>query len=681
MTARAPRSVALAVALPELIPTFVAGFGLVAMVALISHSYHVPVVLPVGALVGLLAAALRWRGLDRDHAPAARDRWSVLVVFAGVAVWTVWNVLHTAQDLKAERDPATYLLTAQWLAAHGQLPIATGSDVFGAVPGLDPASAGFSAINSNELYAQGNHLFPALIAVGGRFGGLDALFRADAVISGLALVALFGLARRIVGPWPAVAVTAAMAAGLPMIYVARDAFSEPLTLLLVCGGLAQLTAASRTRRVADLGLAALCIGSTAMARIDGQVVVAALVPVIAVLLATAPAGRRRAAVLGAAAMVVAAAVPSLLGFWDVAWLSSGYFHDQHHNIVTVLTACVALLVVLLPLAVLTWWAPFRRHLSDPVLLRRAGLAAGALVVVGFLLAVSRPFWNHPVGPTDNLFLETVQRAQGLGVDGYRLYDEYTLYWQAMYLGWPAVVLAFGGFVLVLRALFVRRRIELLGSTVVGGALSVLYLATSQITPDQPWAMRRYVPVVMPMLLIWAMYAVVGVWRERARVRWAARPTAVALTAVVVAWPVVVSWPSRSVRDQYPLAADVAELCRVLSPHGAVLALDEDARLNYGQTVRGVCDVPASSLVTATRAQLAEVDRAAAAHGRVLYGLATDPDGLHLAPAGTEPFVSQVVQRWPTTLQRVPDGAQRQTLQIYLLRIGADGSMTPVSSAP
>ena len=32
-------------------------------------------------------------------------------------------------------------------------------------------------------------------------------------------------------------------------------------------------------------------------------------------------------------------------------------------------------------------------------------------------------------------------------------------------------------------------------------MSALYLWTSEVAPDQPWAMRRYVPVVLPLMLI------------------------------------------------------------------------------------------------------------------------------------------------------------------------------------
>ena len=50
---------------------------------------------------------------------------------------------------------------------------------------------------------------------------------------------------------------------------------------------------------------------------------------------------------------------------------------------------------------------------------------------------------------DNLILRVAQQAQGLPVDGTRLYTEYTVDWQAMYFGWPTVIFAVFGYVLLL----------------------------------------------------------------------------------------------------------------------------------------------------------------------------------------------------------------------------------------
>src|SRR5207245_11034655 len=64
----------------------------------------------------------------------------------------------------------------------------------------------------------------------------------------------------------------------------------------------------------------------------------------------------------------------------------------------------------------------------------------------------------------------------------------------------AVVVAFAGFVILASR---ARRGDGAAATVflVVVPVTVLYLARPSISPDQPWAMRRYLPVVIPGLAI------------------------------------------------------------------------------------------------------------------------------------------------------------------------------------
>ena len=55
-------------------------------------------------------------------------------------------------------------------------------------------------------------------------------------------------------------------------------------------------------------------------------------------------------------------------------------------------------------------------------------------------------------------------------------------------------------------------------------MSALYLWNAQIAPDQPWAMRRYVPVVLPLLLVLAAaFGLRELWRVRRPVALVLRP--------------------------------------------------------------------------------------------------------------------------------------------------------------
>ena len=76
----------------------------------------------------------------------------------------------------------------------------------------------------------------------------------------------------------------------------------------------------------------------------------------------------------------------------------------------------------------------------------------------------------------------------------------SLHWFSSYIGVVALAGAFAGFVVLARdARNGRRAATAVSLFVVPVAL--LYVARPSITPDQPWAMRRYLPVVIPGIAI------------------------------------------------------------------------------------------------------------------------------------------------------------------------------------
>ena len=157
----------------------------------------------------------------------------------------------------------------------------------------------------------------------------------------------------------------------------------------------------------------------------------------------------------------------------------------------------------------------------------------------------------------------MQARWGHAVDGTRTYNEQTVHWLALYFGWPTVLLGGGRVRLLSLADAVRRRACALIAALATGLLSMsaLYLWNSRGAPDQPWAMRRYVPVVLPLLLVAAAAALRRLWRHRSAIGRsgtgrapdvvAARCAVVAAALALVLSRAVTSWPMRHVRDESP----------------------------------------------------------------------------------------------------------------------------------
>jgi hypothetical protein len=209
----------------------------------------------------------------------------------------------------------------------------------------------------------------------------------------------------------------------------------------------------------------------------------------------------------------------------------------------------------------------------------------------------------------------------LPVDPGRLYAEDTLYWVIWYIGLPTLLL--GGFGLALlvrrclRALFSWRdptgtaRIWALPLAVIcWGSAAVLW--QPETLPDQPWASRRLVPLVLPGLILCGIWA--SAWlRRRARSRGAGRGAGgfvAACCVVAMLVPTVTtsfglgfthSGSNGGLRLQSSGLAlkrigqgqvgAVAALCSALGPSATVVIVDPVVAARFTQVIRGMCGVP------------------------------------------------------------------------------------------
>src|SRR5882672_8833594 len=100
-----------------------------------------PMVVGPAAVAGaaLLFCAWRpWQGAPgaASREPTSGHRWTTGVAIAFIVVMTGLNVAHAAEHVVTDRDPGVYVVTARWLARHGNLvvtaregPYATEHDV------------------------------------------------------------------------------------------------------------------------------------------------------------------------------------------------------------------------------------------------------------------------------------------------------------------------------------------------------------------------------------------------------------------------------------------------------------------------------------------------------------------------------------------------------------------------
>ena len=675
--------------LPEALPVAVAGFGLPAMVLLLLGRFEAPVV----AVLGLACAAAAVALLGPERLVSYRygaPKWTLAaVLLAGGFV--ALNAPMATQDLYAERDPSTYIATGQWLAHHQSLPVNAEPEIFesGTATEVYKYSAGFG----NDLFqdgyvaAQGNHLLPALLAVVGRSAGEPRLLMLNCLIGGLALLAMFGLVRRLAGDGFGLAAAAALAVSMPMLEFSRDSYTEPLALLLLFGGLSVLWRAVESGRVAEFGLAGLTAGSCAMARIDGVLPMLAFVAVGYCYLGRALPGQRRAALARVGTLFAGLTLPVVLGYMDVSRLSTAYYTSRRHEIVSSLKDVVVVVALGVPLVAGVWLIKRARGVVTGPWRPRLAVAAAAAVPLVMTVFVLRPLWmvgheRPDAGQPCNQLVLSLQRALHHPVVPCRTYDEYTVHWIAWYFGWPTVALATAGLALLVRRAIRDADLRLLGLVAMTSAMCLVYLQQSRITADQVWAMRRYLPVVLPGLLAAAVYLLARLadkpWRY-------ARQGAIVLAVLVVAVPAAVTHPLERSRQDAGELDQIELLCQRAGTGGAVLAVGDSTAGRYLQTIRSSCRVPAAGMavpdpvedrpaLAVIQADLARVRQTALAHQRTLLVISQDATMLPWAGATPAPLYALDMERWEARLTDVPQHPTPVRLTLYLALVLPDGSV-------
>jgi hypothetical protein len=672
-----PRLALVVAAAPELVAAGAAGFTFGPMILLLAGAFTAPVAVPVG-LLG--AAIAMWVCGLSDLAPDRRTLWCTAAAAVVALGWFLYNVRYYAQDVYATRDPATYGLAARWLMDHSSLDINSDPQVFGLIPHTDAGTAGFRPVAPGTLHIQGNHLLPALASLAGSVFGPTALFQANIAIGAIGLFIFFGLARRIVGEPLALLAMTALAVSMPFLYVSRDAYSEPLMLVFLMGGLALLHRAIESRRLADFALAGFVAGCSAMVRVDSYGALLAMIIAAIAVAAVARAGERRGAGLRAVAVIGGVAAPLLVGWIDLTEFSRQYYGQLRHYILPQLLALFALVAVAPVIAWLGWRPRLRARLAGTGTRHRIAGCAAVLLVAVFAFLASRPLWLQTHLPTPNENLAHMQADSGVAVDGTRTYNEQTVNWLAMYLGWPTVLLAVAGYAVLVTALVRRRAYALVGTLAMGLIMSAIYLWNCQITPDQVWAMRRYIPVIMPLLLVAAAAALRALWWWPRPREWG-RLLAIAAGVLMIAVPLSVTQPMARVREEAGQLTQLQAICAAIGHDGAVLEVDHSARDGYGQAIRSYCGVPTSALPGATAAQLASIRASVVAHGRTLFILSQDPTGTRYARSGdVAPFSSVTVERWPTVVNRVPIAPWFSTTIVFLSTVDQAGLAHPVPPA-
>lgn len=563
----------------------VAACGVVSIVLLAARRWHPAApLLAAGATV-----ALAWRARPARRR-AHRSAHVAAAIAAGIAaVALTGSLAHRSEHLLTDRDPGVYVNTARSIARTHEIQPAVPPSPFDDHELFTPDASGF-AVRDGRLLPNFLHLLPAVMATGHTVAGDRGLLAVPPLLGALGLLAAFALAARLVRPAVALLVPTLLAVSPLGWWFARDAYSELVVQFLLLGGLWLWLAARRDASWPLAVVAGFAIGATTLARIDSLAAFTGMLLAGAVLWAldsdSAPLRRTTVACAGAAVALYAASLP--IG----RAISLGYvtsIGDEHRRLQAVAVASLIAGVVVVVL--------LRRHRTVVLALAR-GPAAAALGA-GLVLVAAWAWFVRPP-PRAELAVrgpgEAITAALRAAISHWHW--SHSLRWFGWYLGAFAVLLAVGGWAWLLRRAL-RAEVPALVTAAVGLPVTVLYLWRPSISPDHFWAMRRYVPVVWPLVAIAIAVAVDALARARPRgpdSRPAPRAAMVAAVLVVVLVPSArAAHEIRDAREQHGALRAVHTVCAALPADAAVLVLPDGALgLTLPPAIRSFCGVPVAT---------------------------------------------------------------------------------------
>jgi hypothetical protein len=449
------------------------------------------------------------------------------------------------------------------------------------------------------------------------------------------------------------------------------------------------------------GLAGLAMGLSLLVSLDAALYLLPVIPFAAVLMV----GRLPSGSSFLAGLVVGA-IYGIAG----AFLLGRSFVDTVGVTSAIAGVAAVWLVALSVLAAQAARLPSVRRLV-PRLLAKIPLrwlpALGALVTAAALIGFAvRPYvqivHGHP-SPFVSNFIAGLQRLQGLPVDPTRLYSEQTLYWTIWYIGLPTVLL--GGFGLVLlvyrclRALLTWRDPErswriwgLPVAIICAGSATILW--QPDIVPDQPWASRRLVVMVLPGLIIAALWA--ASWLSiRARSRGAKPATAVVVGVFCAAAMLVPTVATtfglgfshggkagglRPVAQGLALhrigpgqVQAVATLCAQIPSKASVIIVDASTAAHFAQVIRGMCGVPVAAMIGQPVSATDSVASAISAAGRRPVLLASSPRRLASFGGSAVRIMDLVTTGDPHELTQPPTAPPNVKYVIWMTSPGGAGA--------
>lgn len=378
--------------------------------------------------------------------------------------------------------------------------------------------------SSGRVFPQFFHLFPAFGAYLFQALGTKGALATPPVFGVLGTLAVFFTLRRMFGPPAALLGALLVATNVLQVWFARYPVSETMSQLLLFAGVLLLLLWEERGTAAFALLAGAALGLSLLVRIDSVLVA---VPLLLYVLLRRLGGVltwRAALPLLAAFAVLAAHAAVHAAFWARKYVVD-IVTRRYWSQPTAVWLGVALVVLATGVAV--------HHLGrGPRLLERHGPRVRAALGVAVVVLAAYAYWVRPVlsawagadGNDPSRALSDRGLVLALGFRTLAAHDAQSLVRLGWFVGPLGLALGVLGVVAALRDWRPRYLFPLL----LGLTVSGFYLYKVRVWNDYPFALRRFLPVTVPLLLGFAAFLLTRLGARGGPRRAAAAVLAVAL---------------------------------------------------------------------------------------------------------------------------------------------------------
>ncbi|HEY5906869.1 MAG TPA: glycosyltransferase family 39 protein [Vicinamibacteria bacterium] len=368
---------------------------------------------------------------------------------------------------------------------------------------------------SGRVYPEFFHLFPAFGACLFAAMGAKGALATPVVFGVLGTLGVFVAFRRLLGPAPALLGVLLLATNVVHVWFARYPVSETVSLFLFTLALLAFARFEESDRPVFAALAGALLGLGLLVRIDAVLVVLPLGLYIGHRLARRDISRQALLALVLPFALLAGHAGAHAVLFARKYLLQ-VLTRRYWSFPPVVWAGLALLAVLL--LVLSWKlgprlsALVERH---DLSLRRLGIALLALVsAYAYFLRPQLSAWAGADGNEAARALADPGLLRAAGFDRLAAHDAGAFFRLGWFVTPVGLFLGVAGFALVLH----DGRRKLLFPSLLFASFAGFYFYKIRIWNDYFFALRRFVPVVLPFLLVFAAYALVRLAARNARSR-------------------------------------------------------------------------------------------------------------------------------------------------------------------